>query len=268
MKYRMYVDEVGNSDLGASRDPNHRYLSLTGVIMELNYVAESAAPAVEALKAKYFGAHHPDEPVILHRKEMVNHRPPFQALADDATRQSFNTDLLQLMEETPFVAITVVIDKLDHARRYVWAMHPYHYCMTALMERYAMWLNGQSTVGDVMAESRGKKDDVELKTVYRTIYEQGTDFMSAKRMAQRLTSRELKVKPKASNIAGLQLADMLAHPSLVATAARVAGNPVPENFGGRIAAILEKSKYRRRANDGFIWGRGRVWIPKSAQPKA
>jgi len=34
MKYRMYVDEVGNSDLGASLDPNHRYLSLTGVVLQ------------------------------------------------------------------------------------------------------------------------------------------------------------------------------------------------------------------------------------------
>lgn len=33
-KYRMYIDEVGNSDLNASENSNHRYLSLTGVIKE------------------------------------------------------------------------------------------------------------------------------------------------------------------------------------------------------------------------------------------
>ncbi len=32
---RMYVDEVGNTDLNSSHDPNHQYLSLTGVIFEL-----------------------------------------------------------------------------------------------------------------------------------------------------------------------------------------------------------------------------------------
>ena len=36
---RMYVDEVGNADLNASQDPNHRYLSLTGVVFELDYMA-------------------------------------------------------------------------------------------------------------------------------------------------------------------------------------------------------------------------------------
>jgi hypothetical protein len=39
LKYRLYIDEVGNSDLGASLNPNHRYLSLTGVILELENVA-------------------------------------------------------------------------------------------------------------------------------------------------------------------------------------------------------------------------------------
>ena len=47
MKYRMYIDEVGNSDLGASDNPNHRYLSLTGVIFDLIYVQEVVFPEVE-----------------------------------------------------------------------------------------------------------------------------------------------------------------------------------------------------------------------------
>ena len=31
-KYRMYIDEVGNPNLGSSDNPNHRFLSLTGVL--------------------------------------------------------------------------------------------------------------------------------------------------------------------------------------------------------------------------------------------
>ena len=54
MKYRLYVDEVGNSDLGASHDPNHRYLSLTGIILELDYVQSTVFPAIEELKQRYF----------------------------------------------------------------------------------------------------------------------------------------------------------------------------------------------------------------------
>ncbi len=81
MKYRLYVDEVGNSDLNASRDHNHRYLSLTGVIMALSHVQSVVFPAVEALKTEFFNSH-PDEPLILHRKELVNKRYPFHSLRD------------------------------------------------------------------------------------------------------------------------------------------------------------------------------------------
>ena len=75
-KYRIYIDEVGNNDLGSSIDPNHRYLSLTGLIFELDYVKRTLQPAIENLKEKYFGTH-PDEPIILHRKELVNKKYPF-----------------------------------------------------------------------------------------------------------------------------------------------------------------------------------------------
>lgn len=79
MKYRIYIDEVGNSDLDSSDDPNHRFLSLTGVILELGYVQEVLHPQMEKLKAKFFHSH-PDEPVVFHRKELLNAKPPFEAL--------------------------------------------------------------------------------------------------------------------------------------------------------------------------------------------
>ena len=71
MNYRIYIDEVGNPDLESSDDPNHRFLSLTGVILELGYVREVLHPQMESLKVEYFRSH-PDEPVIFHRKEMLN----------------------------------------------------------------------------------------------------------------------------------------------------------------------------------------------------
>lgn len=46
MKYRMYVDEVGNSDIEGSDNPNQRYLSLTGVICELPHVEASIYPVM------------------------------------------------------------------------------------------------------------------------------------------------------------------------------------------------------------------------------
>ena len=54
MKYRLYVDEVGNPDLKSSEHEEHRFLCLTGVAFELDYVAKVLYPELERIKKKYF----------------------------------------------------------------------------------------------------------------------------------------------------------------------------------------------------------------------
>lgn len=261
MKYRLYVDEVGNSDTNASQDPNHRYLSLTGVIIELGYVRQTLFPAVEALKTRYFSSH-PDEPLILHRKELVNRRYPFHQLRHPVVEQQFNDDLLALLRNLNYIVITIAIDKLEHQQRYsVWRYDPYHYCLAILLERYISWLEQQASNGDVLAESRGGKEDHRLKGSFTRLYDEGTEYVSSARFSSQLTSKELKVKPKHSNIAGLQLADLIAHPSFKAMQARREKKALPHNFGGQIATILETDKYHRNPSDGRIDGWGRKWLP-------
>jgi hypothetical protein len=259
-KHRLYIDEVGNSDLGASTNENHRYLSLTGVIASIQYVGDVLQPQVEDLKRRYFGSH-PDDPVILHRKELVNQRPPFDALRDPDVRLAFDAELLQLIRGLDYVVITAVIDKLEHLTRYQrWANDPYHYCLTVILERYAHWLRERGIQGDVMAESRGKKEDQRLKDEFSRIYVNGTPNIEHAEFVRRLTSSQLKVKPKSMNVAGLQLADLIAHPSFVSTKLHREGATLPGNFGGQVAQILELSKYRR-SNRGVIDGYGRKWLP-------
>ena len=260
MKYRLYIDEVGNSDLNASADPNHRYLSLTGVIFELDYVRNVLFPAIEELKARYF-ASHPDDPVILHRKELVNKKPPFAELNDPAIERQFNHDLLTLLTDLDYTVITVVIDKLEHQQRYAtWRFDPYHYCLTVMVERYVRWLSAQSAQGDVLAESRGGKEDRRLKDSFERVYREGSNYISPDQFAARLTSRQLKVKNKSNNISGLQIADLIAHPSFRATVARHDRQGLPSNFGGQIASILEATKYYR-SDRNKIDGWGRKWLP-------
>lgn len=258
---RMYVDEVGNSDLKASSEPNHRYLSLTGVVFALDHVDRVVAPQLEALKRRYFKRHVDEPPLIFHRKELLNKNYPFQALREPAVEASFNRDLLHLLRTFRYRVITAVIDKLEHCERYpAWRYHPYHYCQAVLVERYVAALASVGKRGDVLAESRGTRDDRELSAAYRYIYSNGSGTVSRELFEKHLTSKELKLKKKVDNIAGLQLADLIAHPSFKATLARRNGQDLPSDFGGQIAKILEEGKYRC-SPEGRIEGWGRKWLP-------
>lgn len=213
MKYRIYIDEVGNPDLDSSENPNHQFLSLTGVIIELDYAATVLHPQMESLKQRYFRAH-PDEPIIFHRKEMFNNRHPFEVLSDNAVRKSFDNDLFRLLKDWQYTVLSVCLDKKKHKETYsVWRFDPYHYCLQVLLERFVFFLKRNGTCGDAMAESRGGKEDRRLKDSFERLWQNGTDYVAPEQFQACLTSRQLKVKTKSNNIAGLQLCDLIAHSS-------------------------------------------------------
>lgn len=259
-KYRMYCDEVGNSDLGASEDPNHRYLSLTGVIVELDHVGDVLFPRIEELKKQFFRSH-PDEPIILHRKELLNARHPFQVLHEPSVRAQFDVALLSLLRAADYRVITVAIDKLELRERYrVWRYDPYHYCLAVLVERFVMYLQERDAHGDVLAESRGGRDDLRLKGSFERLLCEGTNFIDSERLSGRLTSKQLKVKPKSNNIAGLQVADLVANPSFKGMLERRLKTVLLKPFGRKIFQVLELEKYHRKPS-GEVDGVGCKRLP-------
>jgi len=136
----MYLDEVGNPDLKSSDNPNHRFLSLTGANIELGHVESVIHPQLEALKRKYFHSH-PDDPVILHRRDIVNKRGRFNPLKNPATQASFDAELLGLLHEWQFTVVSVCLDKKKHRDQYrVWRYDPYHYCLAVRVERFVFFL--------------------------------------------------------------------------------------------------------------------------------
>ena len=254
MKYRIYIDEVGNSDLESSDNPNHRFLSLTGVIISLEQVSDVISKQMEALKVKYFRSH-PDEPVIFHRKEMLNAKMPFECLRNPQIRRDFDIELLKLLEEWDYTVNSVCLDKKKHKEKYnVWRYDPYHYCLKVLLERYYYFLRGAGARGDVMAESRGGKEDRRLKDSFSRLFQNGTEFISCDQFSNVLTSRQLKVKMKSNNICGLQLADLLAHPSRneILSENNLLDKDLPP-FAQRIIRILQRKYYQDE--DGNKYGK-------------
>ena len=102
-----------------------------------------------------------------------------------------------------------------------------------------------------MAESRGGKEDRRLKDSFERLWINGTEYVEQDQFQRRLTSRQLKVKTKSNNISGLQLADLLAHPSRneILLDNDVIKTEFPE-FTKKVVEIL-KSKYYRRENTFF-----------------
>jgi hypothetical protein len=206
---------------------------------------------MEDLKAEFFGSH-PDDPVIFHRKEMVNAKYPFEALADQSIKLEFDTRLLSLLRSWEFTLITVCLDKKAHKETYAtWRYDPYHYCLAVLLERFVFFLRRRRSLGDVMAESRGGKEDIRLKKSFERLFEQGTSFVEERQFREALTSRQLKVRPKANNVAGLQLADLVAHPSrneILRDHGLLEKDVAP--FAARVIDILQ-AKYDRMGNRLF-----------------
>lgn len=232
--------------------------------MRVDYVREIVQPRLNDLKERFFGEHHdPDDPVILHRKELVNAKAPFASLRDIRLREAFNAELLRLITDLDYTVISVLIDKLAHRECYgEWANDPYHYCMEVLMERFVLWLKdkGNAARGDILAESRGGKEDKRLKQVFERLYQYGTDNISPNTFAAYLTSRKLKIKPKSANVAGLQFTDLIAHPLYKSMIAERETVTPPENFGREIYEILTRNKIRRKW-DGTLKGYGLKWLP-------
>ena len=212
-KYRLYIDEVGDTGLKLVNDPEHRFLSLTGVIAESDYVRRRIHPELEDIKTRYFDSH-PDEPVVLHRKELVNGLWPYQALKDADTRAAFDDELLGLIGGWDYRVITVCLDKRAFAAGgYAASTDPYHYCLGAMVETFGDWLLHRGARGDVMTESRGNKEDKKLKIYFRGLLASGFSSVAAEQLQSLLTSSEVKINAKEKNISGLQLADLIAHPS-------------------------------------------------------
>jgi hypothetical protein len=259
MTCRLFVDEVGNDDVNS---PSEQYLSVTGVYCKQRSHDTKIAPTIEAAKTRFFGHDPVKNPVILHRRELVRKERPFESLQNERTNAEWEIAVLKMLADLPYLALTVMIDKHEHKDRYkVWLFNPYHYCMTAVLERYVSWLKRNGETGDVLVEARHKKVDKALKRAFEYFWNNGTNNVPAKVVQAHLTSKELKFATKKDNVCGLQLVELIAHASHHGTKARQTNIQAKATFGKKIYDVLERSKYCRKPSNGLIWGWGQKWLP-------
>ncbi len=262
---RMYVDENGYQSLKGDLSQNDkRFLCMTGIIMPIRTHDSVLTPRIDALKIKYFG----DSDVILHRREIISATGSFECLKDDAIREQFNSDFLAIVEEVEYRVISVVIDKLKLVEKYglIRVQDPYALALEYLMQRYLYWMEDykkqyKQCYGDILAEARGGGEDRLTKATYNEIYS-GRGYHPLVDASTFYSSSQIKLKPKKSNIAGLQFADLLSHPArrYILSQNGLAVNLKTSSFEQKIVEVLIQSKFRRKGSK--IEGSGTVIFPK------
>jgi len=173
--------------------------------------ATMVEPAFRTLKFKYFG----HDAAILHEREIRKQAPPFAFLRQNvALRDAFMADVNAIMAAAPFHAFCAVIDKAKHKARYADPWNPYEIAMKACMERLSDGLDMDGQRGrltHVLFEGRGREEDRQLELEFRRVAAndrrwgwRAVDFSR--------TPLEPLFVPKAANLAGHQLSDLIARP--------------------------------------------------------
>jgi len=259
-KYRIYIDESGDHTLHLADNDNHRYLGLLGLWFDTDVPYRAFAQALTELKRDVFSWHPDDPSICLHRKDLIDRKGIFRQLRNPELNERFERGLLKIVGEARFCMTCVVIDKASHhAKTHRELVHPYHYCLAALLERYAGWLSIEKSVGDIMAESRGGREDQDLRTAFESTLQKGTRFHTPEQFQTVLTSREIKLKKKEHAIAGLELADLLAYPFKREMIAESRREDLPKDFGSVLLGAA-RPKMNCQVSTGRVEGYGKVWL--------
>lgn len=152
------------------------------------------------------------ENVILHSRDIRKARGHFAFLQDETKREPFYQRINSLMGDSSYQLIAIVILKQDHVAKYGQeAQNPYDLALTYSLERLVRLLEGidQGAV-TIVAESRGTKEDNDLKGTFYQLLALGTPFVSRERF--RAIDFKLVLVPKSGNSIGTQMADLAGYP--------------------------------------------------------
>jgi Protein of unknown function (DUF3800) len=201
--YVVYVDESGDHSL-ASIDPAYPVFVLALCVFHKRHYSEKIIPAVEKLKFNYFG----HDSVVLHENEIRKQKGQFAFLSQRSLRTEFMGRLNSIMEASNFILIACVVDKARLPRSEGAASNPYHIALGICLESLRNFLaeKGQDQLQThVVVECRGKKEDGELELEFRRICDGDNP-------GNRHLPYDIVFADKKTNLAGLQLADLVARP--------------------------------------------------------
>jgi hypothetical protein len=243
--YTLYLDETG--DWGyPNYDPTDPMLCLCGSIVLDEYHVKQLTPSLSSFKRK--NLHRGS--IVLHRHKVMGRQREFSILKTDKNMKAF------IIETSKFISgldITILVVSLDKNKQYEtygtqkvdeWLPENiYAMLFTFIVERFLAFLyEGNKGKGQIIAESRGRKEDNVIQHHYSTILQYGTQFYRNWQF-QKAIPTAIEFRRKRDNIAGLQISDWIAPP------------------------LSKKAEYPDGSQDKYgEWElyRGKIWIGKKA----
>jgi len=201
--YVVYVDESGDHSL-ASIDLGYPVFVLALCVFHKRHYSEQIIPAIEKLKFNYFG----HDSVVLHENEISKQKGAFAFLSHRPTRVVFMERLNSIMDASNFILIACVVDKVRLSRNEGANSNPYHIALGICLEALHGFLTekGQENLRThLVVECRGKKEDRELELEFRRIRD-------GNNTGGQTLPFDIVFANKQTNLAGLQLADLVARP--------------------------------------------------------
>ncbi len=206
----LYIDETGDHSL-SKIDKSYPVFVLSGVIIDEAYHDGELTTLLNAFKERHFGTTN----IILHSKEMTHPQSAKNELyirfMDPSFRRTFYKDFEALLRRVDISLVACVIMKNKHFADYgLEAKDPYILSFDNLLNRLIFDLDDKQK-GKIVAESRNSVLDNQLEISYLTTRVEGTNKVQPAELKLKLESG-IQFRHKSDNVAGLQIADMVASP--------------------------------------------------------
>ena len=204
----MFLDESGDHSLEENKiDKSYPMFVLAGCVFDFDYYVKTIEPEINALKVKYFGRSN----IILRSYDIRKQKGEFVSLVDSKKRHEFYEAINQAMDKMEFTVIAAAINKIDHINHYSEPANPYSLSFRFILERAIMYLGRSFEQMIMRAESRETHNDRQLAVLYENFRQKGfSDFIKPDEVQKKLV--DLSFNQKNQNVAGHQIADLVAYP--------------------------------------------------------
>jgi hypothetical protein len=208
--YIVYIDESGDDNLN-NIDPKYPIFVLNFCCFEITEYLNFVDPALKRFKFDYFG----HDQIILHETDIRKSKEPFEFLETDKDlKDSFLSDLSEIIGNIPFTIVSVVIDKTELKSQYKKPFNPYELGLRFGLEKltnFFLNVNQEGKEISFVFEKRGRNEDRDLEKEFFKICSKNEQFgykqVDYSKMIYKLTFADKK-----SNSTGLQIADLIARP--------------------------------------------------------